>query len=499
MSRTRKSKQTRRKNSHKPRSKQQAAKRKQKNHADHLGGVLDWLLPHDGIFAGLRLHGNTTWLPRCLVVLAVCWAWAETRNVTDAFTHAVEWCGGMGHVAVPATYQGFMRVLVRWTDSLMPILWKVIHQRMKQIAGTFWEISGWVPIAFDGSRSTAPRTQSNEKAFCAPNYGKGKKAKRKKKKSKGMRRRNNEKNQPQPQEPQAWITLMWHMALRLPWVWRLGPSNSSERAHVMEMLDDEDFPENTRFCGDAGFVGYPLWERIIDRGFNFMVRVGANVHLLSETVDLCMQSGGRVLCWPKAMMDSDMPALELRLVQVRIGKTQVWILTSVLSASDLSKKDLVKLYKKRWGIEVEFRGLKQTLDRAKLRCRDAQRLLAELNWSLMAMTLAELFALKEQLAPSVTRSSDEPEGNPDKRSLANTVRALRHALTHLSEVPKRGETLPHKLRHAVTDRYKRKSSKRARYRPPNPDKKPLGDPKIRQLTTAEKKKLSDPKTQQIAA
>ena len=50
---------------------------------------------------------------------------------------------------------------------------------------------------------------------------------------------------------------MWHMGLRLPWTWRLGPSNSSERDHVREMLKQEAFPENTLFCGDAGFIGYP--------------------------------------------------------------------------------------------------------------------------------------------------------------------------------------------------------------------------------------------------
>jgi hypothetical protein len=33
----------------------------------------------------------------------------------------------------------------------------------------------------------------------------------------------------------------------------------------------------------------------------------------------------------------------------------------------------------RWGVEVEFRGLKQTLERARLRCRNSQRLLAELG------------------------------------------------------------------------------------------------------------------------
>ena len=52
----------------------------------------------------------------------------------------------------------------------------------------------------------------------------------------------------------------------------------------------------------------------------------------------------------------------------------------------------------RWGIEIEFRGLKQTLERAKLRSRNDQRLLAELDWSIMAMAIVELFAWKEQLA-----------------------------------------------------------------------------------------------------
>ena len=47
----------------------------------------------------------------------------------------------------------------------------------------------------------------------------------------------------------------------------------------------------------------------------------------------------------------------------------------------------------------------------------------------------------------------------------------------------------HGKRRAVTDSYVRKSSKRARYRPPNPDKKPLGNPEIRKLTPQEQKKL----------
>ena len=81
-----------------------------------------------------------------------------------------------------------------------------------------------------------------------------------------MRRTQNERNRGQPPKPQAWITLLWHMGLRLPWSWRLGPSNSSERAHVMELVGAGEFPSDTLFCGDAGFVGYPLWSAILRSG-----------------------------------------------------------------------------------------------------------------------------------------------------------------------------------------------------------------------------------------
>jgi hypothetical protein len=362
---------------------------------------------------------------------------------------------------------------------------------MQEIAGNMWGSGGWVLIAFDGSRSTAPRSESNEKALCAPNYGRGKTAKYRKKKSKGMRRKKNEENKPQPQEPQAWITMLWHMSLRLPWMWKLGPSNSSERAHVMQMISAGEFLKNTLFCGDAGFVGYPLWANIAGQGLYFLVRVGANVNLLAETAGCVIRRNkGMVFCWPLAAQQKNLPPLRLRLVKVRIGRRWMWMLTNILEPSRLTTEQIVKFYKMRWGIEVEFRGLKQTLDRSKLRCRNSDRLLAELNWSILAMTVAELFALKEQLASTPSKSTAaKPKRDPKKRSLANTMRAIRHCLTHLKDVPKPDEDIQSQLRRAVTDSYVRTASKRARYHPPNPDKKPLGDPKIRKLTATERKRL----------
>jgi hypothetical protein len=425
--------------------------------------------------------------------MALCWAWCDARNVTDAFAEACMVCQKMFGTLPLSTYQGFMGALVSWTPSFMPLLHTVVQQRMEQMGGRFWRIDGWVPIAFDGSRSTAPRSKSNEAALCAKNYGQGKTAKYRKKKSKGMRRKQNKKNPPKSQEPQAWITMMWHMGLRLPWCWRLGPSNASEREHVMEMAQTGTFPKNTLFCGDAGFVGYPLWSSLLASGADFLVRVGANVSLLTTQAVCQFEKKGKdqlVYCWPKTAMKAEQPPLKLRLVQVDLGKIKVWMLTSVVDWQRLTTKAIVRFYKMRWGIEVEFRGLKQTLDRAKLRCRNDRRLLAELDWSILAMAVAELLALKEQRADRPPKSdAGGCVGDPAKRSLAQTMRALRGCLRNLNDVPASGKDLASQLRQAVTDSYVRTSSKRARYRPPNPDKKPLGDPKLRRLTPQEKKDL----------
>ena len=65
----------------------------------------------------------------------------------------------------------------------------------------------------------------------------------------------------------------------------------AERAHVQEMVEGDYFPENTLFVEDAGFVGYDFWRSMSDRGYDFMVRVGSNVKLISDCVDVQRTEG----------------------------------------------------------------------------------------------------------------------------------------------------------------------------------------------------------------
>jgi len=385
-----------------------------------------------------------------------------------------------------------MHALVKWTPQFMPLLCQVLHRCMQQL-GRHWRTHGWVPLAIDGFRSDAPRTRSNEAAFCAKNYGKGSRARYGKKKSKGMRRKRNQENPPHPQGPQVWVTMIWHMALRLPWLWKVGPSNSSERHHAETMISRGKYPVNTLFCADAGFVGFPFWSHLMQEGYDFLVRVGANVSLLSDHAKYHFEevgSEGIVLCWPRAAQKSAQAPLRLRLMRIRLGKTDLWLLTSVLDPKRLTQKQAEQFYRMRWGVEVEIRGLKQTLDRAKLRCRDSHRLQVELEWSILAMAVAELFALKEQLAAKeVKRQGMKQKPDPAHRSLAQTMRALRECLRQPHLVPALGRDLSTLLRKAVTDDYVRQAEKQARYRPKNPDKKPLGDPKLLPMTKRARNQL----------
>lgn len=438
--------------------------------------ALDWLVGDGEIFADCRFHGNIKWRPEQLAAQALCWAWQESRHVTCAFAQALDDCRDLGLTHCSRNYTCFMDALSVHSETLCDRLRTRFQELTEEVGGRFWRESQWVPLALDGSRTTTPRTHANERAFCAAGYGLGTTARYRRKKSKGMRRTRNERKPAHPPAPQIWVTLIWHMALRLPWTWRLGPSNASERAHVVEMLREETLPKNTLFCGDAGFVGYPLWSQIIAQGHDFLVRIGANAQLLSDSAQWQQLGQSIVWCWPKDQAQAGTPPLKLRLVHVKIGKTKMWLLTSVLDRQRLSKKKIIRLYKMRWGVEVEFRGLKQTFNRHKLQCRNSDRAKVELDWAIRAMACAELLAIRAQVTPHRKKRY-----TPADLSLAQCIRAIRHCLRRLHQVPEVTATLTAILATALVQIYHHRSAKRARYRPPNPDKRPLGLPKIRLL------------------
>lgn len=297
-----------------------------------LHRAVKWLVDSPA-WASFTPHGNTAWAFSELLLLTLFWVWSDVATLTGAFDHARNLARTLlGKVAL-TSYTGFAAALDRWTSQLRPRLWSALHERMESVAGTHWRIGGWLPLAIDGSRTSAPRTRANERGLCPRRYGRGVKAKSRVK-WKNKRRRS--KKLSHPVRPQVWLTLMWHMGLRMPWMWRCGPSNASERQHAADMLEAEEFPEKTLFCGDAGFVGHDLWNAMADRGHHFLIRVGANVRLLRGLGRVTRRGCDIVHFWPRDVARRNQPPMVLRLLKFRVGKCEMHAVTNVLSGRALS-------------------------------------------------------------------------------------------------------------------------------------------------------------------
>jgi Transposase DDE domain len=440
---------------------------------DILRDAVAWVIDQ-GIFANIKFHGNTVWRAFDLILLTVVWVWSNETTLTGAFVEARHWSlDVIGNVAV-GTYQGLLKALVTWTARWLPLIRERLHQLMEEQGSNHCRLGRWLPLGVDGSRISTPRTEENEKAFCAPNYGNSSTARcRRKKKGKSNRRRRVKK--PEPVKPQIWITLLWHMGLQMPWSWQTGPSYAAERDHLRQMLSEQEFPEDTLFCGDAGFTGFDFWRTLQDAGHSFLFRVGANVNLLRRLGHV-RERAGIVYCWPDAAARKGQPPLVLRLLRLRVGRCVMHLVTNVLDEKALTELEAVRLYQLRWGVELQFRTVKQTFGRRKLRSRTPARAYVELDWSLIGLWLIQLFAVKEQLKIGVI---------PEHCSVGMAITVVRETLRRWWERPE--EVFTARLQSATKDTHERHGSKKARYRPNYKDKPKAGKPKIRNATPWHKK------------
>jgi len=459
-----------------------------KTNGDDLRRALNWILIDD-IFAKVRLHGNVKWKPLALVCLAIFWVWSSQPGLVEAAKDAIATVGklfGCDAVAVKS-YQALTDALVGYTPQLLPVLWARLQSLMQKSGPAAWRVGKWLPLAVDGSRVSVPRTQPNEERFNKPKKPRGKKKSRANKRSRQAQRkrpkhRTKSRYNPQAVGPQMWLTILWHIGSRLPWCWKLGPSYSSERAHLEKLLKELRFPAFTLFCGDAGFVGYDFWRSILNEGHSFLMRVGGNVRLL-KGLGVVRQRGDIVYCWPdEVMRKKKQPPLVLRLLCFHDGRGEVYLVTNILDDEELTAEQASRIYRGRWGIELQFRALKQTYGKAKLRARTPDIAEIELHWSLLGLTMLQLLALKEQ-----TRAG-EPA---DKTSIAAVLRIIRSMIADPLETRPPSASLPSRMRNATTDSYQRHSQKKSRNYPRRKNEPWTGPPIITTATEEQRQRASE--------
>jgi len=380
-------------------------------HQDHgrsagargIAAALDWLVTPP-LFGRLSFRKDCSWTPESLARAALLWAWGEEAALTDRFFTARQTIARLAdgqHESV--SYQAFVKVLRRHSALLLGALIAALQRQMRQSLADSYRVGGFLAFGVDGTRIDVPRTAANEAAF----GGRSRPARRR-----GWRRRADQKK---AAAPRIWLTTLWHVGAGLPWGWIHGPSDASERDHLRDMLPR--LPERSLLAADAGFVGYEFWSALQEAGHDFLIRIGANVTLLKR-LGCVRECAGRVYLWPDQAARRRRPPIVLRLIVAHGGRHPVYLVTSVLAKRALSDRQLIELYRARWGVEVFYRSFKRTFGRHKLRCASPENARVELDWSLAALWAGCLYAKRQQL----------PGENLARTSVAGVLRILRRAM-----------------------------------------------------------------------
>ena len=442
-----------------------------------IAEILKELFP-ENLFQNIKTNAGGFWKPHLLAMTAVLWMIVGEPTILIAFESAFDILlavlPGLGNKK--ATYQGFTGQLARYQSQLMQVIIPHLRELTKSKLKKYWRIGKWIVIAADGSRESLARNKDLQRAF-APSKKKRKKRSRRwcKKHVANKRKKQTKKDrEKKAQTPLIWLTLFWHVGTGLPWDWRFGPSDSSEREHATEMA--KNLPKDALLTADAGFVGYKFWEPLIEDDVKFLIRVGGNVRLLTE-LGYAKEAKDTVYLWPNYAVSRSMPPLVLRLIKVTNDDQTVYLVTNT-KACELSTSEAGEIYRRRWGIEVFFRTFKQTFDKGKLKCTGSVNVALELEWSLIALWVMCLYGEEE-----IGKDYEVSRLSPVKviRAFAKTCREYR------SDPKDETHGLHHLLGKALKDDYRRRKPKTNRDYPRKAQRSPTGKPQVEKATKQLKK------------
>ena len=395
----------------------------------------------------------TEWL---LVLCAVLMSFSSRGTLADRFSDTREILIDMhpGRRRPGKTYAGFISALTQVSDEVLLTVCKALRQVMQRIAGEAWKIHGYIVFGVDGSKIDVPMTRANEAGFgCSSRSKSG---------------------------PQMMLTTIFHLGTGVPWAFMHGVAKAVERLHLREMLCL--LPAGAMLVADAGFTGYELLSALAANGNPFIIRVGANVTLLKKLGWVTEIHDDIVCLWPVKQQKKTNPPLVLRLVRVIDSRNRVMhLLSNVLEPQQLSDATMIDLYKRRWGIELLYRSLKQTLSRRKMLSDSPANARVELDWALVSLWLLSLMQW-------------EAIGLHQNPSFAAGLRAVRQAMAGQSR-----RSLQQALAAAVGDAYVRLGSKKARHWPHKKRDKPPGNPKARYATRTEVANAATLRTKRAAA
>lgn len=390
-------------------------------------------------------------------------AWHETTQLVERFD-AVREClhEACPHWKLGTSYDGYVQAQQREAARLIAAVTRKLRQHMQAFSDEHRRVGRWEVFAVDGSDAACPRTIANQQAMGDTGKPNG--------------------------IPQLSMTAVHHVGLAMPWAFRVGPSTESEREHLRDMFDE--LPVESLLVADAGFIGYELCREMLGKNQHFLLRVGGNVHLLTDLGYDYEIAGETVYLWPIDQMTRGEPPIQLRLIIVEDkGKQPIYLVTNVLDATRLTHAEASEIYRRRWGIEISFRTLKQTLGHDGTHSRTPENCYLEMKWSILGAWMLALMTTREVVASGSTAEKASPA------AARNVVRRAMHNSPPSSHRSRRnragnrrgaGSSLRGALAACQTDNYRRTRPKTSRDYPRKKRHTPPSPPKIKSSTESQR-------------
>lgn len=213
--------------------------------------------------------------------------------------------------------------------------------------------------------------------------------------------------------PDAWCVTVGDLVRRIPLAWVLDGYKTSERHLFLSILNQ--LPSNALCILDRGYPSKTVFGAILDSGRHFVARMVASEGACWNEVAAFLASGAHDAIVSVEVGEGKTRRIaKLRMIlreydpsrksEFTKHETMV-IITSVLDPK-LKKRDIIRLYGARWGIETIYREMKAVAKIEQWHGKTIKLVRQELILLLVWFCFASLFSQKADKTRLPTKESD---------------------------------------------------------------------------------------------
>jgi Transposase DDE domain len=328
-------------------SKNSSGRKRQPRERPFISCVREFLSPSffRQVYRTLPRGRKRRWEIQPLLYVLLCMTWCLGDSQPERFETARAFCVASHpkRRRPGKTFQGFQKALEALPCSVFRTVARLFRQQILARFGSLMRTDGWLVFGCDGSRIRTPRTGELERRLGDSGMDSNSKCK----------------------TPQVWLTALVHLQSGMPWSWRVGKGDASERNHLIHLI--ATLPLCALVVTDAGYQSYLLAWELVGTGNSFLMRASTQtIFYVADAADMAVEgeyeqvtaealdqwAEGEVYYWPREAQTSAgrQKPIKVRLIRIkaRKKKNDVWLVTDVLDRKRLTAETTGKYYRMRW-------------------------------------------------------------------------------------------------------------------------------------------------------